>query len=76
LADRPGGRGSEGPAIRFYPNYYDRDQLYYLHGDPLERNNLFQESSQQTRVREMQALLRTALANVPGPFGEFTEPSQ
>jgi arylsulfatase A-like enzyme len=73
LADRPGGRGSEGPAKEFYPNYYDRDQLYNVTTDPLERNSLFGDTSQQARVREMQLLLREAVAKVPGSFAEFTE---
>ncbi|GAB6165927.1 sulfatase-like hydrolase/transferase [Thermostilla marina] len=76
LADRPGGRGSEAPAIAFYPNYYDRDQLYNIRQDPLERRNLFADPSQRTRVQQMQALLRKALANVPGSFAEFTRPSE
>lgn len=76
LADRPGGRGSEGPAIAFYPNYYDRDQLYSIREDSLERRNLIREPSQQARIRQMQALLRKAVANVPGSFAEFTEPSR
>ena len=71
LSERPGGRGSEGPAKEFYPNYYDRDQLYNITTDPLERNNLFDDKSQQVRVREMQQLLREAVANVPGSFAEF-----
>ena len=73
LADRPGGRGSEGPARNFYPNYYDKDQLYNITADPLERTNLFVEPSQQARVRQMQRLLRKALAKVPGSFAEFTD---
>jgi hypothetical protein len=73
LADRPGGRGSEGPAKNFYPNYFDKDQLYNITADPLERKNLFAEESQQTRVRDMQQLLREAVARVPGSFAEFTE---
>jgi formamidopyrimidine-DNA glycosylase len=73
LADRPGGRGSEGPAKDFYPNYYDKDQLYQVTIDPLERNNLFNDESQRTRVREMRQLLRKAVAKVPGSFAEFTE---
>ena len=76
LADRPGGRGSEGPAKGFYPNYYDRDQLYNINVDPLERNNLFGDRTQQTRIREMQRLLRQATRNVPGSFAEFTDPPQ
>lgn len=72
LADRPGGRGSEGPARSFYPNYYDRDQLYHITADPLERNNLFHDPLQQSRVREMQQLLREAILKMPGSFAEFT----
>jgi arylsulfatase A-like enzyme len=72
LADRPGGRGSEGPAKDFYQNYYDKDQLYNITSDPLERNNLFADESQQTRVSEMQQLLRAAVSGVPGSFAEFT----
>ncbi|HJN13731.1 MAG TPA: sulfatase-like hydrolase/transferase [Pirellulaceae bacterium] len=73
LADRPGGRGSEGPAKDFYPNYYDKDQLYNIATDPLERNNLFDDPSQQRRVREMRQLLREAVAAVPGSFAEFSD---
>ena len=40
LADRPGGRGSEGPAKEFYPNYYDRDQLYNLTADTRTKQSL------------------------------------
>jgi len=75
LADRPGGRGSEGPAMRFYPNYYDKDQLYDICSDPLERKNLFPEAAQKTRVDALQELLRKALSKVPGPFAEFKGPS-
>lgn len=73
LADRPGGRGSEGPAKDFYPNYYDRDQLYDIRADPLEQNNLFNDKTQQIRVHKMQQLLREAVAKVPGSFAEFTD---
>ena len=73
LANRTGGRGSEGPAIRFYPNYFDSDQLYNVLEDPLERNNLFKGRLQQDRVRELQRLLRQTVAMVPGSFAEFTD---
>jgi hypothetical protein len=76
LADRPGGRGSEGPAMKFYPNYYDRDQLYNVREDPLERENLYQDGRPKTRVEAMRRLLREAVGNVPGTFAEFTEPIQ
>ncbi|UCC99867.1 MAG: sulfatase-like hydrolase/transferase [Phycisphaerales bacterium] len=71
LADRPGGRGSEGPAMDFYPNYYDKDQLYNIRNDPLERRNLYGEVAQKDKVAAMRQLLREAVAKVPGPFAEF-----
>jgi arylsulfatase A-like enzyme len=76
LADRPGGRGSEGPAMQFYPNYYDEDQLYNVCTDPLERENVFQDAGQQGRVKALQQLLREAAAEVPGSFAEFTSPTK
>jgi arylsulfatase A-like enzyme len=72
LADRPGGRGSEQPAIRFYPNYFHRDQLYDLASDPLERSNLYHEEAEQGRAENLKALLREAVAQMPGSFAEFT----
>jgi arylsulfatase A-like enzyme len=73
LADRPGGRGSEGPAKDFYPNYYDTDQLYDIRSDSLERNNRIADPSQKSRVELLKALLKKNLANVPGSFAEFTD---
>jgi len=72
LADRPGGRGSERPAIDFYPNYYDRDQLYNVREDPLERKNLYGDETQKSRRQAMRSLLKQAVDNVPGSFAEFT----
>ena len=76
LADRPGGHGSEGPAMKFYPNYYDHDQLYNVHEDPLERENLYQDARQEARFQAMRRLLREAVGSVPGTYAEFTEPIQ
>ena len=62
--------------MKFYPNYYDQDQLYNVHEDPLERENLYQDPQQKMRVQAMRRLLREAVGNVPGTFAEFTEPIQ
>jgi arylsulfatase A-like enzyme len=75
LADRPGGRGSEQPARTFYPNYYDKDQLYHVAVDPLERTNLVDAPEQQMRLRDLRQLMRDAVARVPGSFAEFTRES-
>jgi arylsulfatase A-like enzyme len=76
LADRPGGRGSEGPAMKFYPNYYDPDQLYNVGEDPLERDNLYSGAAQKSRVQAMRNLLKEAVGKVPGSFAEFTGSSR
>ena len=72
LADRPGGRGSEGPAKDFYPNYYDTDQLYDIGSDPFEHNNRIADPSQKSRLELLKALLKKNLGTVPGSFAEFT----
>jgi arylsulfatase A-like enzyme len=72
LADRPGGRGSEGPAKDFYPNYYDTDQLYDIGSDPIEHNNRIADPSQKSRLELLKALLKKNLGTVPGSFAEFT----
>jgi arylsulfatase A-like enzyme len=74
LADRPGGRGTEGGAIKKYPHYFDPDQLYHVATDPLERSNLHGEAEQEERVRALHKLLRESVAKVPGSFAEFTAP--
>ena len=58
--------------MKFYPNYYDEDQLYNIHKDPLERNNLYRDERSQNVVQEMRSLLRKAVSEVPGTFAEFT----
>jgi arylsulfatase A-like enzyme len=76
LADRPGGRGSEGPAMKSYPNYYDRDQLYNIRTDPFERNNLYRDKEHKDHLQTMRQLLRKAVAKVPGTFAKFTDPAK
>ena len=73
LADRPGGRGSEGPAKDFYPHYYESDQLYDINSDPFERHNLFADPGQHDRVQQLRQLLSKAVSDVPGTFAEFTD---
>jgi len=71
INDTPGGRGSEQPAIRFYPRYFESDQLYYIKDDPLERNNLYEEMKGTDLVKDMQAELSLYLEDLPGDFAEF-----
>lgn len=73
INDRPGGRGSEQPAIRYYPNYFDTDQLYHITDDPTERNNLYEKMKGTELVEELKAELKTYLKDMPGGFAEFTQ---
>ena len=71
ICDRPGGRGGESPAMRFYPNYYDSDQLYNLKDDPNELNNLAKEPAYQKKLQELKKELKVYLNKTPGTFGEL-----
>jgi arylsulfatase A-like enzyme len=73
INDRPDGRGSEQPAIRYYPNYFDADQLYHIEEDPLERNNLYEKMKGTGLVEELQAELKSYLEDLPGGFAEFKQ---
>jgi arylsulfatase A-like enzyme len=71
INDRPNGRGSEQPAIRFYPNYFEADQLYNINDDPLERRNRYEEMKGSRLLETLQEELRRILEEVPEGFGDF-----
>jgi arylsulfatase A-like enzyme len=71
INDRPNGRGSEQPAIRFYPNYFEVDPLYNINDDPLERRNRYEEMKGSRLLETLQDELRRFLEEVPEGFGEF-----
>ena len=73
INDRPDGRGSEQPAIRYYPNYFDANQIYHIEDDPTERNNLYEKMRGSLKVEELQAELKSYLEELPGGFAEFTQ---
>ena len=73
ICDRPGGRGSEKPAIRFYPNYYDSDQLYNIEIDPFEKNNLAEDPEYKAILEDLKTEMRNHLRELPGGFAEFKE---
>ena len=71
INDRPNGRGSEQPAIRFYPHYFAADQLYNINDDPLERTNRYEEMKGSRLLVTLQDELKRFLEEVPKGFGEF-----
>ncbi|MEK6233176.1 MAG: sulfatase-like hydrolase/transferase, partial [Planctomycetales bacterium] len=51
---------------------FDLDQLYDLRADPDEKSNVAGDPANQSRLREMQRLLKQELAKFPRrPYGEF-----
>ena len=69
ICDKPGGRGSESPALKFYAkNYFDEDQLYQLEKDPFEQSNLYLVESKKAKIKELKTELKKYLKIVPGTF--------
>ena len=69
ICDKPGGRGSESPALKFYAkNYFDLDQLYQIENDPFEQTNLYSEAAQKAKLKELKTALKEYLKIVPGTF--------
>lgn len=69
ICDKPGGRGSESPALKFYAkNYFDEDQLYQIEQDPFEQTNLYTDKAQKEKIKELKTELKKYLKIVPGTF--------
>lgn len=54
-----------------WPSYGEIDQLFDLKADPLEQENLAANPEYATKLAEMRALLKQAVAPLPHVFGEF-----
>jgi len=54
-----------------YPGYFDNDQLYNLHDDPGEQNNLAYDPAFAGKLKEMKSLLAGYCKDLPHAFGEF-----
>ena len=69
ICDKPGGRGSESPALKFYAkNYFDSDQLYDLSADPKEQQNLYGEFKNSIKLYDLKKTLQSYVDQVPGTF--------
>ena len=61
ICDKPGGRGSESPALEFYgKNYFDSDQLYDIKKDPKEQSNLYNNKLYESKLE----ILKKELQNI------------
>lgn len=68
----PGGHDADQSAVKGYPHFFERDQLYDLETDPGEQRNLAQDENFAPTLNEMKALLGQYVRQVPGSFGEFS----
>jgi len=69
ICDKPGGRGSESPALKFYAkNYFAEDQLYDLAKDPFEQQNLYAKKNKKKKIKDLKKELRKYIENLPGTF--------
>lgn len=59
-------------SVLLNPNYFDRDQLYDLKNDPLEKKNIAEENPE--KLEEMKKILSERLNSFPQrPYGEFVK---
>ncbi len=55
-------------SIKFYPSYFDADQLFDLSSDPYELQNLAYDPAYENKVAELQEVLKQHLASFAHPF--------
>ncbi len=56
---------------RFYPAYYDDNQLYNIKDDYDEQINVYNDPTNQRQVEKMRDLMQGFVATLPYDFGEF-----
>jgi arylsulfatase A len=72
----PGGHDVDQGAVKGFPAFFERDQLYDLKNDPEEQNNLADDPAYARRLAEMKARMSLKLADLPGGFGELHTAAQ
>jgi len=69
LCDKPGGRGSESPALKFYAkNYFSQEQFYHLDEDPFETHNMYNDVMEVQRINNLKTELQKYIKILPGTF--------
>lgn len=58
-------------AEKYFPGYFDDDQLYYLPDDPGEQNNLATNPANNETLKNMKDKLSTVVGGLYNSFGEF-----
>lgn len=69
ICDKPGGRGSEKRALKFYAkNYFTQDQFYDISKDPFEQDNGYKNTFNEDLVEELKLELKKYIYDLPGSF--------
>lgn len=69
LCDKPGGRGSESPALKFYAkNYFTQNQFYDIKKDPFEQDNVYKNLFNEELIKELKLELKKYIDDLPGTF--------
>ena len=69
ICDKPGGRGSEKRALKFYAkNYFTQDQFYDISKDPFEQDNGYKSTFNEDLVEELKLELKNYIDDLPGTF--------
>ncbi len=76
VMDIPGKIKVLGNTDKYFPGYYDDDQLYYLKTDSLEQNNLAYNPQYKPVLEDMKRRLTKYSQRLPFPFGEFKRVKQ
>jgi len=61
-------------AMRYYPSFFEQDQLFDLLKDPQEQNNIATNKSQSLVLKEMQKTLVSYVKTFPNPYNMQKQP--
>ncbi len=69
-----GSGGLPVVSMKFYPSYFDADQLFELSTDPYEQENLAYVPAYEEKLAELQEVLKEHLASFRHPFDLSVDP--
>lgn len=71
---KEGSGGIPVVSIKFYPSYFDADQLFDLSTDPYEMENLAYDLVYEEKVAQLQEVLKEHLSSFRHPFDLYVDP--
>lgn len=62
------GQAHSRIAVKYFPHYFDADQLYDLQNDPYEQENVSNDPAYSEKKQQLQEVMRNHLATISHPF--------